>query len=924
MQTTYDPKSIESRWAKSWENKGYYQPQNCQADQSVNYSITLPPPNVTGTLHMGHGFQMTLMDTLIRRERMLGKCTLWQPGTDHAGIATQMVVERELQKKGQTRHDLGRDAFIDAVWDWREQSGSTITRQIRRLGASLDWTRERFSMDEDLSHATTTAFIKMYKDGLIYRGKRLVNWDPKLNTAVSDLEVINKESKGSLWYIRYPLEDDSINLVVATTRPETLLGDSAVAVHPDDERYQALIGKHIKLPLTNRTIPIIADEHVDPEFGTGCVKVTPAHDFNDYEMGQRHNLPQITVLTFDAHINDQAPEAYRGLERFAARKQIVKDLEAEDLLEKIEPHTLQVPMGDRSGAVIEPMLTDQWFIKMESLAQPAIAALKENQFKFVPENWNKTYLQWLENIQDWCISRQLWWGHRIPVWYDKSGNMYVGENEEAVRKEHKIAGDTVLTQDEDVLDTWFTASLCPFSSLGWPNKTADLQQFYPNEVLVTGFDIIFFWVARMVMMGLYFMQEVPFKTVYIHGLIRDSRGKKMSKSKGNVLDPVDLIDGIELEPLVKKRTQHLMQPQLAQQVDKQTRKAFPNGISAYGTDALRFTFCALASTGRDINFDMGRIEGYRNFCNKIWNAARFIHMQVEGRTIDSTQVQPSVVDQWILSRLNHACEQANKHFSQYRFDLLAQTLYEFTWNEFCDWYVELAKTQLTNPKASELEKNSTAHTLVTVYETILRLLHPITPYITEEIWQSIKPLLSISGESIMTQPYPQEQEKYRCEQAEVEINLLQDVIGAIRNLRGEMNISPAKAIELYCCHADQTRVNRLTELQPHISHCAKVSAIHWNHAAQDIPTSSSACVNDIEIFVPLAGNIDKDAELARLNKEKIKLEKDIEGASKRLENPKYLERAPSDVVKKERDKVRAAQRSLQQIQEQYELIAALN
>jgi valyl-tRNA synthetase len=922
MQTTYDPKNIEQRWAEYWEKNSLYRPETCK-NNDLTYSITLPPPNVTGTLHMGHGFQCTLMDTLIRQQRMLGKKTLWQPGTDHAGIATQMVVERELAKQNKTRHDLGREKFIQTVWDWKEQSGSTITKQIRRLGASLDWNRERFSMDEDLSYATRTAFIKLYDDGLIYRGKRLVNWDPKLNTAMSDLEVYNKESNGSLWYIRYPIKDSDKQVVVATTRPETMLGDTAVAVHPEDERYNSLIGQQIELPLTDRTIPIIADEHVDPEFGTGCVKITPAHDFNDYDMGKRHNLPMITILTFDAHINDQAPAAYQGLERFAARKQIVKDLEAADLIEKIEPHQLQVPIGDRSGAVIEPMLTDQWFIKMDSLAKPAIAALQQGDFKFVPENWNKTYFTWLENIQDWCISRQLWWGHQIPVWYDEQGNTYAGDNEADARKRHQLDDAITLTQDTDVLDTWFTAALCPFSSLGWPNTTPDLADFYPNNVLVTGFDIIFFWVARMVMMGLYFMQQVPFKEVYIHGLIRDSRGQKMSKSKGNVLDPVDLVDGIDLESLVTKRTQHLMQPKLAAQVEKQTRKNFPNGINAYGTDALRFTFCALATTGRDINFDMGRIEGYRNFCNKLWNASRFIHMQLEDITIDCNQVIPSTTDKWILSRLNKTIAEANKHFTQYRFDLLAQTLYEFTWNEYCDWYLELAKCTLQNTDSTAAELNATRYTLVYVLENILRLLHPIIPYITEEIWQSLRPILNLDGDSIMLQPYPECDTSHEHPQAEQAIDDVQAFIYAIRNIRGEMNISPAKKVEIYCVTKSDENSDHIKALQPFCMSLAKLSSIHWDSESTSIPTSSSTLVNGIEIFLPLAGNIDKKEELTRLDKEKIKLEKEINNSSTLLENPKYLERAPQELVNKEKEKLTKLKQAMQQLQQQEERLSQL-
>jgi valyl-tRNA synthetase len=918
MDKVFNPSEIEQRWADKWEKDGLYQPQTGQP----NYAITLPPPNVTGTLHMGHGFQMTLMDTLIRYHRMRGAKTLWQPGTDHAGIATQMVVERELGRDNITRHDLGREAFIERVWDWKAQSGNIITNQIRRLGASLDWTRERFSMDDTLSKATTEAFIRLYRDGKIYRGKRLVNWDPKLNTAISDLEVVNKESQGSLWHIRYPLSDNSGSVVIATTRPETLLGDTAVAVHPEDERYAELIGKSIRLPLCNRDIPIIADEEVDREFGSGCVKITPAHDFNDYEMGRRHDLPSITIFTFDGHLNDNTPSEYQGLERFAARKKIIADLTEQDCLVKTEPHTLNIPMGDRSGVVIEPMLTDQWFIRMEELAEPAINAVNTGELKFTPANWQKTYCQWLENIQDWCISRQLWWGHRIPAWYDDNGKPYIGYNEADVRSHYQLNDDITLTQDNDVLDTWFTAALCPFSSLGWPEKTPDLADFYPNNVLVTGFDIIFFWVARMVMMGLYFCQQVPFKEVYIHGLIRDSQGQKMSKSKGNVLDPIDLVDGIALEPLIEKRTFGLMQPKMAEKVAKQTRKEFPAGINPHGTDALRFTYCALASTGRDINFDMGRIEGYRNFCNKIWNATRFILMQTE--EIDITPCEfVNVADQWVVSELNKLTKLTEQHLSNYRFDLLASCLYEFTWNEFCDWYLELAKSQLNNPDSTTEQKASSCYTLISCLEKLLRLMHPIMPFITAEIHQTISAKMGLSEQDIMTCPYPEYQAELDNIAATEQVAWLKELVNGIRNIRGEIGVSPAKQAPLICISTDQKDPQRLEQWQTALEALAKVESITWQQDRTQLPPAATTLIKQLEIHIPLADLIDKEQELNRLTKEINKLEKEYQASKQRLENENYVKKAPAAVVEKEQQKCQQAQEKLAKLKSKQEEIKAL-
>lgn len=918
MQTQYEPEHIEAHWSNEWEQKGYFQPSG----KGVAYSIALPPPNVTGTLHMGHGFQDALMDALTRRARMQGKNTLWQPGTDHAGIATQMVVERQLAAENLSRHDLGREAFIERVWQWREESGSNITTQMRRLGASLDWSRARFSMDDDITFATHTAFITLYEDGLIYRGKRLVNWDIKFQTAISDLEVENKPQQGHLWHIRYPLSDGSGHLTVATTRPETMLGDTAVAVHPEDARYQHLIGKTIRLPLAERDIPIIADDYVDQEFGSGCVKITPAHDFNDHDMGKRHDLPMITVMTFDGHINDEAPEAYRGLERFTARKKIVADLQAAGLLEKIEDHTNTIPYGDRSGTVIEPMLTDQWFIKADVLAKPAIDAVKKGALQFVPENWSKTYLQWLENIQDWCISRQLWWGHRIPVWYDSDGHIYVGLDEADARQRHQLSDDITLTQDDDVFDTWFTAALWPFSSLGWPENTDALKAFYPTSVLVTGFDIIFFWVARMVMMGLYFMGDVPFKEVYITGLIRDSHGQKMSKSKGNVLDPIDLIDGIDLDTLLEKRTRNLMQPKVAEKIKKVTRQDFPEGIAAHGTDALRFTFCALATTGRDINFDMKRIEGYRNFCNKIWNASRFVLMNTEQFELQGER-SFSLADRWIVSEFEKTVERVNSAFERYRFDLVAQALYEFTWNQYCDWYLELAKCTLYSDNCTADEKNGTQFTLLSILEQLLRLMHPLMPFISEEIWQTIAAKLDVKHHaSIMLETYPQHNAACVDVTAAEEIVWLQELITIIRNLRSEIGVSPAKTISLLLKNANSNDRERLEHCTLYLQQLAKVTSIEFVDQ-HELPLSASSVLGDMEIHIPLAGLIDKSVELSRLDREIRKLQAEQEKSEKKLSNKSYTDKAPEAVVNKERERLSQTNKALDKLQSYYSRIKTL-
>lgn len=902
MEKTYNPHIIEAHWYSIWEQQNYFAPQG---NTDKPYCIMLPPPNVTGSLHMGHGFQHTLMDALIRYHRMLGDNVLWQPGTDHAGIATQMVVERQLLAENKTRHDLGRETFVNKVWQWKAESGGQITSQMRRTGASADWSRERFTMDEGLSHAVHEVFIRLYREGLIYRGTRLVNWDPKLHTAISDLEVINNEETGSLWHIRYPINNSQSFITVATTRPETMLGDTAVAVHPDDERYQRYIGQYVKLPLADRLIPIIADEYVDPAFGSGCVKITPAHDFNDYTVGQRHHLTPISIFTKDATLNEQTPAAYRGLDRYAAREKIVADLEQAGLLEKVELHTLKVPRGDRSGEVIEPYLTEQWFMKMQPLAAPAIAAAENGDLKFVPENWGKTYFQWLHNIEDWCISRQLWWGHRIPAWYDEQGNIYVGQHEADVRTEYGLPAALPLRQDEDVLDTWFSSALWPFSTLGWPKSTPELSTFYPGSVLVTGFDIIFFWVARMVMLGLKFMGQVPFKEVYITGLIRDAEGQKMSKSKGNVLDPIDLIDGISLEELVTKRTSGLMQPDMAQKIAQATRKQFPEGIPSFGTDALRFTFCALATTGRDIRFDLGRIEGYRNFCNKLWNASRYVLMNTEQHAADlrHPEIELSLPDQWILARLQEVIQSAHRYFAEYRFDLLAQALYEFTWNDYCDWYLELTKPLLNAPDSTPLAMRGTRQTLITVLESLLRLIHPLMPFITEEIWQRIAPLANKSGATIMLQAYPQADDRLINPQAITDIEWLKAVILGIRNIRGEMNIPPGKPLPVYFRNGTEIDQQRVALNQKLLTSLARLTSISWLEPDTTAPAAATALAGNVEILIPLAGLIDPEHERNRLNKEIEKLTKELERSVTKLNNPDYVNKAPAAVVEKEKNKV---------------------
>lgn len=919
MEKTFQPAELEQRWYRSWEAAGYFAPQG----GAEPYCVMIPPPNVTGSLHMGHGFQETIIDALVRYHRMAGYDTLWQVGTDHAGIATQMVVERQLAAEGTDRHQLGREAFIKKIWDWKASSGGTITQQLRRLGASPDWSRERFTMDEGLSDAVQETFIQLYREGLIYRGQRLVNWDPALHTAISDLEVVSEEEQGKLWHFQYPLADGSGHLTVATTRPETMLGDAAVAVHPDDERYQHLVGKEIALPLCDRRIPIIADDYVDPEFGTGCVKITPAHDFNDYDVGQRHALPLLNIFDDDAAINDQAPQAYQGMDRFTARETIVEDFRKLGLLEKIDDHTLKVPRGDRSGVVIEPYLTQQWYVDAKALAGPAIEAVESGQIEFVPKQWENTYFAWMRDIQDWCISRQLWWGHRIPAWFDAQGNIYVGTDEASVRQEHGLSDSLSLHQDEDVLDTWFSSALWTFSTLGWPQDSQMLQRYHPTSVLVTGFDIIFFWVARMIMMTLHLRGEVPFKQVYVHGLVRDAEGQKMSKSKGNVLDPIDLIDGIDLPSLIEKRTAGLMQPQQAERIREATLRQFPDGINAYGTDALRFTFYSLAATGRDIKFDIGRIEGFRNFCNKIWNAARYVLMNCEGKDCGVDPALPVTLgtsERWIESELQLGVERFRKSITTYRFDLASQALYDFIWNEYCDWYLELSKVALRD-ESDPAAARGTRRTLIRTLEQSLRALHPLMPYITEEIWQSVAPLAGVSGPTIMLQDFPSADESRIDEVAVADIKWLKNFALAVRTIRGEMNIPPGKRLPVLLREGDLEDPRRLEALEAQLKQLAGLSSIDWLEG--EPPASATGLCGTLEILVPLADLIDRDAEIARLDKEIDKLRGEVKRIEGKLGNAGFVAKAPAEVVAKEREKLHSQQASLEKLLLQKEQLGTI-
>ncbi len=918
MDKSYDPHDIEQRQYKRWEENNYFAPSG----SGESYCIVIPPPNVTGTLHMGHAFQDTIMDALIRYHRMSGRNTLWQPGMDHAGIATQMVVERQLNAEGVSRKELGREKFVERVWKWKNDSGGWIRQQLRRMGASVDWTRERFTMDADLSAAVTEVFVKLYDEGLIYRGKRLVNWDPVLHTALSDLEVLSQEEAGKLWHFRYPLASGEGHLVVATTRPETMLGDSAVAVHPEDDRYKDLIGQDVMLPLVDRKMPVIADDYVDPEFGTGCVKITPAHDFNDYEIGKRHDLPQYNILDDDAAINETAPEPYRGLDRFDARKKIVQDLEALDLVDKIEDYVTKIPRGDRSTAVIEPYLTDQWYVDIKPLAKVAIEAVETGKIRFVPENWSKTYYEWMYNIQDWCISRQLWWGHRIPAWYDAEDKIYVGRDEDEVRQQHKLSADTELRQDDDVLDTWFSSALWPFSTQGWPEQTDSLNNFYPGNVLVTSFDIIFFWVARMIMMGLKFMDDVPFREVYIHGLIRDQDGQKMSKSKGNVLDPLDFIDGVDLDTLLEKRTSGLMQDHLKPNIEATTRQQFPDGIPAFGTDALRFTFASLATTGRDIRFDLGRIEGYKNFCNKLWNASRYVLINTEDQ--DSGDIELSTADRWISARLDRAIGAVHQHFAVYRLDLAAQAMYEFTWHEFCDWYLELSKPVLQSAQSTDAQKRGTRKTLIEVLETLLRLLHPLMPFITEEIWQGLSDRANVGGETIMLRPFPRPSDESHDENAESEMNWVMQFILGIRQIRGEMDISPGKPLPVLLDNSSTSDRQQVVRHNDLLEKVGRVESVRPLTAGEEPPPSATALLGDMRLLVPLKGIIDVEAERARLGKRLAGLGDDIAKSRAKLDNPNFVNNAPAEVVTKETERAASIDDQITKLQEQFEKLKNLD
>ncbi|MDI6003119.1 MULTISPECIES: valine--tRNA ligase [Cobetia] len=947
MDKTYQPNAIETRWYERWESENRFAPSG----QGESFSLVIPPPNVTGSLHMGHAFQDSIMDTLVRWRRMQGRNTLWQVGTDHAGIATQMLVERKVAaEEGKTRHDLGREAFTDKIWEWKEESGGNITRQLRRMGTSIDWSRERFTMDDGFYKAVQEVFVRLHKEDLIYRGKRLVNWDPTLHTAISDLEVENRDQQGSFWHFRYPLADGVKTadgkdyVVVATTRPETLLGDTGVAVNPKDERYASLVGKFIELPLVGRRIPIVADEHADMEKGSGCVKITPAHDFNDYEVGKRQGHLLINVMSQDATILELAeiydlqgrpqpqedaslPAAYAGLDRFVAREKLVADMDALGLLEQVETINNTLPHGDRSGDVIEPLLTDQWFVAVEELARPAIEAVENGDIEFVPKNYENMYFAWMRDLQDWCISRQLWWGHRIPAWYDNDGNVYVGRNEEEVRAENQLGADVELRQDEDVLDTWFSSALWTFGTLGWPADTEELKTFHSTDVLVTGFDIIFFWVARMIMFTLKFKGEVPFRKVYVHGLVRDSLGQKMSKSKGNVLDPIDLIDGIGLDELVEKRTGNMMQPKKAKAIAKATRNEFPEGIEPHGTDALRYTLLSLASTGRDVKFDMGRLDGYRNFCNKLWNAARYVLMNAEDQDcgVNGEAVELSLADRWIIARLQQTEQQVTRALEEFRFDHASQALYEFIWNEYCDWYLELSKPVLWDENASAEAKRGTRRTLVRALETILRLIHPMMPFISEEIWQRIAPHAGkpVEGESIMSQAWPQADAERIDEQAIRDIEWLKGIIIAVRNIRNELNLSPGKPLEVYLQNGADGDAERLEANRLFLSKLARLESITFLAAGDEAPMSAIQRVGELEVLVPMAGLIDKDAELKRIDKEHEKQQKVITGLENKLGNEKFVGRAPADVVEKERAKLADAQAELALLESQRAKIEAL-
>ena len=911
----YSPQDIEQSWYQKWEENNYFAPSG----HGESYSIAIPPPNVTGNLHMGHAFQHSLVDSLIRYQRMSGKNTLWQMGTDHAGIATQMLVTEQLAAQGIKPLDIGREAFIDKVWEWKEQSGGTISKQLRRLGASLHWETERFTLDEGLSEAVLEVFVRLHEEGLIYRGKRLVNWDPVLKTSISDLEVESEEEQGHLWHFRYPLADEPGEfLIVATTRPETMLGDTAVAVSPIDDRYKALVGKEIILPLTGRRIPIIADQYVDMAFGTGCVKITPAHDFNDYDVGHRHELPIINILNEDASLNDEVPEKYRGMDRFEARKAVIADLDALGLLEKIEDHTMAIPRGERSGVVVEPFLSDQWFVNIKSLAEPAIKAVEDGKIEFIPKNAENIYFSWMRNIEDWCISRQLWWGHRIPAWYDADGNIYVGRSEQEARDKHNLAASVELEQDPDVLDTWFSSALWTFSTLGWPEQTKELETFHSTDIMVTGHDIISLWVSRMIMMSMKFTGKVPFKKVYIHGLVTDATGQKMSKSKGNGLDPMDIINGISLDELVAKRTDNLMQPKMAKRIDKATRKEYPEGITAYGTDPLRFTFYSIASRTRTIRFDMKRVQGYRNFCNKLWNAAIFVSGNINDNEsrLGNTDVELSTIDHWIISEFQKTAAAVNLAMETYRFDLAAKEIYEFVWDEFCDWYLELTKPILNSDAATQAQKLGTQQTLARILESVLRLAHPFLPFLTEELWQKVPATVRLSGDTIMLQPFPVADEKLINDAASKDVDWLKTVVTGVRNIRGEMDISPARQVPILFSNGSTEDQERLDKFSRELTFLVRPESLTWLGDNAEKPMSATALVGEMELLVPMAGLIDKEAELARLDKEIDRKQKDRAKTEGKINNPSFVEKAPEEVVQKERDKLQDLDSALEKLNEQ--------
>ena len=906
MKKVFDPSEIEQKWYAEWESSNYFNanPEN----DSKSFCIMIPPPNVTGSLHMGHGFQNTLMDSLIRHKRMSGYDALWQVGTDHAGIATQMVVERELEKEGLNKDSLGREEFIHKVWEWKNKSGNKITNQLRRLGASVDWSREAFTMSPEMSRAVQEAFIRLYDEGLIYRGERLVNWDVVLQTALSDLEVSNEEVTGNLWYFNYPIVNGK-HLTIATTRPETMLGDAAVAVNPKDARLNHLIGSKVLLPICNREIPIIGDSYVDPKFGTGCVKITPAHDFNDFEIGKRHKLSSLNILNLDGTLNDAVPPSYRGLKIADARKKIIEEMEDLNFIDKIEPHKNIVPRGDRSNSILEPLITHQWFLDVSKMSKVAVKAVEKGQTQFVPKNWENSFYAWMNDVHDWCISRQLWWGHRIPAWFDEEGNIFVGENEEKIRKKYSLSSNKRITQEEDVLDTWFSSALWTFSTLGWPSRDNLLKKYHPTDVLVTGHDIIFFWVARMIMMTTHFISEVPFKKIFIHGLVKDSKGQKMSKSKGNTLDPIDIIDGVNLKTLVDKRTEGLMQPQMKEAIEKQTMKEFPEGIQAYGTDALRLTFCSLASGSRDVNFDMKRVEGYRNFCNKLWNAARFIDLQLSKHDGVGSKESKESPDLWIQDKFNKAAVKVNDAFREYRFDLVTQTLYEFLWNEFCDWYIEISKIRLASSSYKAADKKAILKSLVSILEQSLRLAHPVMPFITEEIWQQFKPVHNSGNLSIMISEYPYTQGLKESNE-ERSIEWVKEIVSGIRNIRGEMKIKPSLKISALLQKGNKIDKQRIKEFEYLITELSGLNSIRWIATEEEAPPSAINFLKNLKVMIPLEGLIEPKEEDARLKKNKSKLTKEKESIAKQLNNKKFIKKAPDDLIKEQKNRYKEVSKQL--------------